>query len=123
MIRRPPRFTRSDTPFPYTALFRSRIADPQGSTLPVGTVGELLIRGPGIMLGYYNNPEATAKAFHGDWFRTGDLFRQDERGYFYIQGRIKDMIRRARSEEHTSELQSLMRLSYAVFCLQKKKQK
>jgi crotonobetaine/carnitine-CoA ligase len=72
-----------------------RIADEHGGTLPVGAVGELLVRGPGILLGYYKKPEATAAAFHGDWFRTGDLFRQDERGYFYIVGRVKDMIRRS----------------------------
>jgi len=72
-----------------------RIADEHGNTLPVGSVGELLIRGPGILQGYYKKPEATAAAFHGDWFRTGDLFRQDERGYFNIVGRVKDMIRRS----------------------------
>ena len=72
-----------------------RIADEDGKTLPVGAIGELLVRGPGILQGYYNNPEATARAFHGDWFRTGDLFRQDEHGYFYIVGRVKDMIRRS----------------------------
>jgi crotonobetaine/carnitine-CoA ligase len=85
-----------------------RIANPQGSTMPVGEVGELLIRGPGIMIGYYNNPEATAKAFHGDWFRTGDLFRQDERGYFYIQGRIKDMIRRAGENIAAREVEAVL---------------
>jgi crotonobetaine/carnitine-CoA ligase len=72
-----------------------RIADENGDTLPIGAIGELLIRGPGILQGYYKKPEATAQAFHGDWFRTGDLFRQDERGYFYIVGRVKDMIRRS----------------------------
>jgi acyl-coenzyme A synthetase/AMP-(fatty) acid ligase len=72
-----------------------RIGDENGNTLPIGATGELLIRGPGILQGYYKKPEATAQAFHGDWFRTGDLFRQDERGYFYIVGRVKDMIRRS----------------------------
>ena len=72
-----------------------RIADEQGNTLPVGAVGELLVRGPGMLQGYYKKPEATANAFHGEWFRTGDLFRQDERGHFYIVGRVKDMIRRS----------------------------
>ena len=72
-----------------------RIADEDGKVLPAGAVGELLVRGPGILQGYYKNPEATARAFHADWFRTGDLFRQDERGYFYIVGRVKDMIRRS----------------------------
>jgi len=72
-----------------------RIGDENGNTLPIGVTGELLIRGPGILQGYYKKPEATAQAFHGDWFRTGDLFRQDERGYFYIVGRVKEMIRRS----------------------------
>lgn len=72
-----------------------RIADEHGGTLPAGAIGELLVRGPGILQGYYNNPEATANAFVGDWFRTGDLFRQDERGYYYLVGRVKDMIRRS----------------------------
>jgi crotonobetaine/carnitine-CoA ligase len=78
-------------PVPYR---RCRIADEAGRTLPPGEIGELLVTGPGIMSGYYNNPEATAAAFHGEWFRTGDLFRMDERGYFYIVGRLKDMVRR-----------------------------
>ncbi|HVZ00775.1 MAG TPA: AMP-binding protein [Dongiaceae bacterium] len=78
-------------PVPYR---RCRIADETGRTLPPGEIGELLVSGPGIMSGYYNNPEATAAAFRGEWFRTGDLFRMDERGYFYIVGRLKDMVRR-----------------------------
>jgi crotonobetaine/carnitine-CoA ligase len=72
-----------------------RIADENGNTLPVGAIGELVIRGPGMLQGYYKKPEANAAAFHGEWFRTGDLFRQDERGYFTIVGRVKDMIRRS----------------------------
>ena len=85
-----------------------RIADENGNDLPTGTVGELLVRGPGILQGYYNNPEATAKAFHGDWFRTGDLFRQDERGYFYIVGRVKDMIRRSGENVAAREVEEVV---------------
>lgn len=78
------------------APFREcRIADPDGNTLKPGEVGELLFRGPGMLQGYYRNPKATAAAFHGEWFRSGDLARQDERGNYYIVGRVKDMIRRA----------------------------
>lgn len=48
------------------------IADPSGTLLPAGSAGEVVIRGPGVMSGYVNNPGATAEAFFGDWFRTGD---------------------------------------------------
>ena len=85
-----------------------RVADPDGKTLPAGQVGELVVRGPGILQGYYNKPEATAAAFHGDWFRTGDLFQQDERGYFYIVGRVKEMIRRAGENISAREVESVL---------------
>jgi acyl-CoA synthetase (AMP-forming)/AMP-acid ligase II len=85
-----------------------RVADPDGNTLPAGQVGELVVRGPGILQGYYNKPEATAAAFHGDWFRTGDLFQQDERGYFYIVGRVKEMIRRAGENISAREVESVL---------------
>jgi crotonobetaine/carnitine-CoA ligase len=87
----------------------ARITDPQGNSVPTGEVGELLVRGPGILQGYYNKPEATAAAFHGDWFRTGDLFRQDARGYFYIVGRVKEMIRRAGENISAREVEAVLR--------------
>jgi acyl-CoA synthetase (AMP-forming)/AMP-acid ligase II len=87
----------------------ARIADPQGNTVPIGEFGELLVRGPGILQGYYSKPEATAAAFHGDWFRTGDLFRQDARGYFYIVGRVKEMIRRAGENISAGEVEAVLR--------------
>lgn len=58
---------------------------------PVGTVGEICCRGPAVFAGYFNNPQATAKAFHGGWFHTGDLGRVDSRGLLYITGRESDM--------------------------------
>ena len=54
--------------------------------------GELLVKGPIVMLGYYNNPEATAEVFDGDWFRTGDYGRVDEEGFIFITGRKKNII-------------------------------
>lgn len=72
------------------------IRDLDGRPLGPGETGELWIRGPGILQGYWNKPEANAAAFPGEgWFRTGDLFRRDERGFHYIVGRVKDMIRRS----------------------------
>ncbi len=69
-----------------------RILDEQGEVLPVNTVGEICVSGPNVMRGYWNQPEATAAAFAGDWFRTGDLGYVDEDGYFYIVDRKKDLI-------------------------------
>ncbi|SCY22468.1 long-chain-fatty-acid--CoA ligase [Desulfoluna spongiiphila] len=60
--------------------------------MPVGQVGELVIRGPQVMKGYLNNPGATQEALAGDWLHTGDIAKMDEDGYFYIVDRKKDMI-------------------------------
>jgi crotonobetaine/carnitine-CoA ligase len=62
-----------------------------------------------MLQGYYKKPEATAAAFDGDWFRTGDLFRQDARGYCYIVGRLKDMIRRAGENIAAREVEAVLR--------------
>ena len=91
------------SPFRECAVF-----DADGKPAAPGEIGELCIRGAGIMLGYYNNPEATAKALRGGWFHTGDLFRRDERGYFYIVGRQKDMIRRSSENIAAREVESVL---------------
>lgn len=63
-----------------------------GADLIVGQEGELVLRGPQIMKGYWGNPEATETALAGGWFHTGDVVRMDEEGYFFIVDRLKDMI-------------------------------
>jgi long-chain acyl-CoA synthetase len=91
------------------APFREiRIADLEGATLPPEEMGELLVRGPGLLLGYHNKPEATAAAFHGDWFRTGDLAKQDAAGFVTILGRIKEMIRRSGENISATEVESVL---------------
>jgi acyl-CoA synthetase (AMP-forming)/AMP-acid ligase II len=91
-------------PAPYREC---RIVDPDGHDVPTGRTGELWVRGRGILQGYYKKEEATREAFRGAWFRTGDLFRQDDRGYFYIEGRIKDSIRRSGENISTREVESV----------------
>ena len=68
------------------------IWDEQGASLPPGQRGEVVLRGPKVFTGYWRDPEATAKAFAGGWFHTGDVGVRDEDGYLYIVDRLKDMI-------------------------------
>jgi acyl-CoA synthetase (AMP-forming)/AMP-acid ligase II len=69
-----------------------RIADDEGEGLPAGEVGELLVRGPSIVKGYYNRPEATAEAIVDGWLYTGDNAYIDEEGYVFLRGRKKELI-------------------------------
>jgi long-chain acyl-CoA synthetase len=63
-----------------------------GKTCAAGELGEIAIRGPNVMLGYWNRPADTADAIRDGWFHSGDIGRMDEQGYFYIVDRVKDMI-------------------------------
>src|SRR3546814_8367734 len=103
MIRRPPRAPRTDTLFPYTTLFRSPRS---GADPPWCSRDHSLV-------------EPRAHALRGSAQWAGRSGRSWRRGLFHAQGQGHGA--RLRSEEHTSELQSLMRISYAVFCLKKKK--
>jgi long-chain acyl-CoA synthetase len=68
------------------------IRDQQGRALPAGEAGEICVRSPGLMRGYWNAPETTARAIRDGWLHTGDVGRLDEDGYLYIVDRIKDLI-------------------------------
>ncbi|UUO02193.1 fatty-acid--CoA ligase FadD5 [Mycolicibacterium novocastrense] len=70
----------------------ARVVDEDMNDVPVGQVGEIVYRAPTLMAGYWNNPQATAEAFAGGWFHSGDLVRQDEEGYVWVVDRKKDMI-------------------------------
>ena len=78
-------------PLPGTILSLRDLADPTNE-VPQGEKGEICIKGPQVMLGYYKRPEETADQFVGDFLRTGDVARMDEDGFFYIEDRIKDLI-------------------------------
>ncbi len=69
-----------------------RIVDDEGNELPPNQVGEIAVRGPSVMKGYWNRPEETREVFRGEWFLTGDLGTRDEDGYFSIVDRKKDLI-------------------------------
>ena len=70
----------------------ARIVDEAGADVPPGEVGEIVYRGPTVMQGYFEKPEATAEAFAGGWFHSGDLVREDEEGFLYVVDRLKDML-------------------------------
>jgi acyl-CoA synthetase (AMP-forming)/AMP-acid ligase II len=87
----------------------ARILDENGNDVPQGQEGELWITGRAILSGYYKRPEANAESFQGKWFRTGDIFRQDENGYYYIVGRIKEMIKRGGENISAREVEAVLR--------------
>lgn len=76
--------------------------------LPVGEVGELWARGPMIVKGYWNKPEATAETFVDGWVRTGDLAKLDEEGFLYIVDRAKDIIIRGGENIYSSEVEDVL---------------
>jgi acyl-CoA synthetase (AMP-forming)/AMP-acid ligase II len=85
------------------------IRDPETSEpLPTGTVGELWARGPMIVAGYWNAPEATQRTFVDGWVRTGDLARLDEDGFCYIVDRAKDMVIRGGENIYSSEVENAL---------------
>jgi acyl-CoA synthetase (AMP-forming)/AMP-acid ligase II len=77
-----------------------------GKDVPDGEPGELWVSGTGLYSGYYRNPAATEASFSGEWFRTGDLFRKDGNGYYYMLGRIKDVIRRSGENISAAEIEA-----------------
>jgi fatty-acyl-CoA synthase len=95
-----------------TALFQTavKVVDAAtGETLPIGTTGELCAKGYNVMLGYYDMPERTAETIDADgWLHTGDLATMDERGYFRIAGRLKDMIIRGGENIYPREIEEAL---------------
>jgi long-chain acyl-CoA synthetase len=87
---------------------RMRVVDEQGADLPVGEVGEIVIRGPNVMKGYWQRPEATAEAIRDGWFHSGDLARMDEDGDFFIVDRKKDLIIRGGYNVYPREVEEVL---------------
>ena len=95
-------------PIPFN---KSRVVDKNGFDLPPGKVGELVVYGPSVCVGYYRDPEETAKRFDSDgWFHTRDLVKMDEDGYFYISGRMSDLIISDGNKIYPQEIEDTIRM-------------
>ncbi|MEU4658511.1 SDR family NAD(P)-dependent oxidoreductase, partial [Streptomyces sp. NPDC023723] len=94
-------------PVPGLAL---RVVDHRtGLDVPDGTEGEVWVRGPNIMAGYHDQPDATAEALRDGWFHTGDLAVRDRAGYLTVTGRLKELIIRAGENIHPGEVEEVLR--------------
>lgn len=91
-----------------------RIVDAEDREVPRGTVGEIVARGPHVMLGYWNRPEETAAALRGGWMHTGDGGRMDEAGYVFVVDRIKDMIVSGGENVYSAEVENALSTHHAV---------
>ncbi|GFH39489.1 type I polyketide synthase [Streptomyces pacificus] len=93
-----------------------RLVDPDtAEDVPPGAEGEVWVNGPSLMLGYHNQPEATAQAMPGGWYRTGDLARRDPFGYLTITGRVKELIIRGSENIHPGEVEQVLLKVPGVF--------
>lgn len=86
----------------------ARVVDENMNDVPVGEVGEIVYRAPTLMSGYWNNPEATAEAFAGGWFHSGDLVRMDSEGYVWVVDRKKDMIISGGENIYCAEVENVL---------------
>ena len=85
-----------------------RVEDADGRDAEAGTVGEVLLSGPPVMMGYYDNPGATTETLQDGWVRTGDLGKLDEDGFLYIVGRKKDLIIRGGANIYPTEVEDVL---------------
>jgi fatty-acyl-CoA synthase len=86
----------------------ARVVDDDMNDVPVGQVGEIVYRAPTLMAGYWNDPEATAEAFAGGWFHSGDLVRCDDEGYVWVVDRKKDMIISGGENIYCAEVENVL---------------
>ncbi|MCC3318142.1 fatty-acid--CoA ligase FadD5 [Nocardia africana] len=87
---------------------QSRVVDDEMNDVAPGEIGEIVYRGPTMMQGYWNKPEATAEAFAGGWFHSGDLVRQDEEGFVWVVDRKKDMIISGGENIYCAEVENVL---------------
>jgi long-chain acyl-CoA synthetase len=85
-----------------------KIVNLDGKSVQPGEVGEIVVKGPNVMLGYWNRPEETAQVLKNGWFHTGDIGRIDSDGYFYIVDRLKDMINLSGFKVYPAEVENVI---------------
>jgi long-chain acyl-CoA synthetase len=94
---------------PLSPVMEVRIADPASTdSVPTGEVGEIWLKGPTVVRGYFDNPDATAQSFVDGWFRTGDLGRLDDEGYLYVVDRLKDVVIRGGENVYAAEVEAAL---------------
>lgn len=91
-----------------------KIVNPQGISVSPGELGEIVIKGPNVMLGYWGRPQDTAQVIKDGWFHTGDIGRMDEDGYFYIVDRLKDMVNVSGFNVYPTEVENVIYQHRAV---------
>ena len=107
-----PEFTGSiGLPVPSTD---EKVIDEDGNELPMGEVGELCVKGPQVMKGYWNRPDETDKTLVDGWLRTGDMAKMDEKGFFYIVDRKKDMINVSGFNVYPNEIEDVVAMNEKV---------
>ncbi len=85
-----------------------KVVDDRGDEVPDGVVGELWVRGPNVVSGYWNKPAATSEAFTDGWFHSGDLARRDDEGFFYVVDRLKDVVIRGGENVYSAEVEAVL---------------
>ena len=106
--------TRTETVGTMLPQFEGRVIDADGNLVPLGTPGEYCSRGPGVMIGYWSQPDATAASIKDGWMHSGDLATMDEQGRVRIVGRIKDMIIRGGENIYPAEVELFLSTHPAV---------
>jgi steroid-24-oyl-CoA synthetase len=89
-----------------TPILEIAVRDPDGNDVPVGERGEICFKGPHLIRGYWNRPDATAEAIVDGWLRTGDIGRLDDDGFVYVEDRAKDMVLRGGENVYCAEVEA-----------------
>lgn len=101
-------FARPDSVGRTVPVAEARVVNDAGADVPDGQIGEIWIKGPNVVQGYWNKPEATAEAFTDGWFHTGDLGYRDPSGFFYVVDRKKDVVIRGGENVYCAEVEAVL---------------